>query len=305
MVASNPDKNEKSSIPTADFLVITWTEAETKAIAEVFGEGKYSFDTLKGNNFTPLKFTGIDLPALAPYHGSFFQTKINGKSVVVLKADWHPKKQPALSDKIVRKLLGEGATKHYKNLVSTGTGGGIWDSIDVGDVVVTNNARYGLTLSTAKQALRFTGIHDLVGSNSPEGAPWFDYANKHFIKKDDCVGHELLTAGGREHRSGTPKIIYKATGSEVLAVVTNSHIGNGHINEEKQNLATYKKMGASLDENDTYIAETCKDINFKHWVSIRNVSDVPRSDNTEQYTEYQLCSSINGAYAVWAYIMGH
>jgi hypothetical protein len=84
-------------------------------------------------------------------------------------------------------------------------------------------------------------------------------------------------------------------------VVTNSHISE----DECSKIGTYRAMGATLDENDAYVAEACEAIGFQNWVSIRNVSDLPCSTNKNQYDTYGFCSSINGAYAVWAFVMGH
>jgi hypothetical protein len=35
-----PTTEVVSSLPTADFLIVTWTQAETSAMATVFGAGK-------------------------------------------------------------------------------------------------------------------------------------------------------------------------------------------------------------------------------------------------------------------------
>jgi nucleoside phosphorylase len=306
IAANPPDANQKIELPKADFLIVTWTEAETGALAKLLGDGKYSFKTLSNNNFTPLKINGIPLPADSTCHGFFFQATVDGKSVVCFKCNYHPKVQSADTENLIKKIIVTAGTKNYKNLITTGTGGGIWDSIDVGDVVVTNQARFGLTLPAAKQALRFAGTANLKGATPGNGfATWFDFVNANLIKDNDCVSNDLFTAGGREKNSGKPKIYYQSVGANIDAVVTNTHIENNHIDEEKANLATYKIMGALLDENDAFIAQACKAVNYDNWVSIRDISDLPRSNNANQYTTYQFCSSINGDYAVWAYIMGH
>ena len=98
ITAGTPDIQVKAELPKADFLVITWTEAETGALAKLLGEGKFSFKTLTENNFTPLKVNGIALPADCSCHGSFFQTAVNGKTVVCFKCNYHPKVQSVATE---------------------------------------------------------------------------------------------------------------------------------------------------------------------------------------------------------------
>jgi uridine phosphorylase len=65
------------------------------------------------------------------------------------------------------RIIGSGANPAFKYAITSGTAGGIWQSLDVGDVVVTNKSRYGLTMPQEKQALIFTGVNDVTGSNPP------------------------------------------------------------------------------------------------------------------------------------------
>jgi hypothetical protein len=84
--------------------------------------------------------------------------------------------------------------------------------------------------------------------------------------------------------------------------VTNSRISD----DECGRIATYRTLGATLDENDAYVASALKAVSFTNWVSIRNVSDLPcAASSDDQYDRFGYCSSICGAYASWAFIMGH
>jgi len=56
----------------------------------------------------------------------------------------------------------------------------------------------------------------------------------------------------------------------------------------------------------TVVSAALKAVGFTEWISIRNVSDLPCAPSSDdQYDRFQLCSSISGAYAVWAFLMGH
>jgi hypothetical protein len=302
LAVGKPSAKKAAVLPKADFLVITWTEAEAGAMALVLGKGAYRFEAAEDNNFTPLLLQGMAAPSDATVHGYFFQAKVNGKSVVCLKSEFHPKLQTAATTLFLEKIIGSGASPNFNYVVTSGTAGGIWAIADVGDVIVTNSARYGITLPKEKQALRFSGAKNVMGGNAPAGyANWYDYATAEIIQNDKCVNSNLLTQGGRNAASPKPAIYYKPSGASPTDVVTNSHISE----DECSKIGTYRTMGATLDENDAYVAEACEAIGFQNWVSIRNVSDLPCSTNENQYDTYGLCSSINGAYAVWAFVMGH
>jgi hypothetical protein len=302
LAPSPPSTKEVHALPKADFLVVTWTEAETAALALVFGAGLYNFNSLTNNNFTPLKIPGLPLPTDSNHptsHGAFFTVKVNGKSVVCLQSNFHPKLDTAGTTLFFEKIVGSAASPNY--LVTSGTSGGIWPNIDVGDVIVTNAARYGLSFPAEKQTLPpYSGTSNVLGSNPPSGyATWYDYVSKTIIQADTCVLAGLSSTGGRANTS-KPAIYYKPSGTDPTDVVTDTR-----INQECANIKTYRTMGASLDENDAFVAEACQAVGFQNWISIRNISDLPCSPNTNQYDTFGYCSSINGAYAVWAFVMGH
>jgi hypothetical protein len=297
-----PSAAKATAIPKAEFLLITWTQAETEAMALVFGGGLYKFKAAASTNFTPLTFPGLPIPSGSTCHAYFFETKVNGKTVVCLKSEFHPKLHTAGTTIFFEKLVGPAASRNFKYAVTSGTSGGIWTTLDVGDVVVTNSARYGLTMPTTKQKQIFTGLADVVGTNPPAGfANWYDYVNKQIIANDACVNASLITAGGRNAASPKPSIVYKAPAGSHTDVVTNERISD----DECGRIATYRTLGATLDENDAYVAEAFEAVTFANWASIRNISDLPCSGNANQYDDFGLCSSINGAYALWAFVMGH
>ena len=87
-------------------------------------------------------------------------------------------------------------------------------------------------------------------------------------------------------------------------------ITNSSFLDEYKDLDLYREFGAALDENDVFVAQAFEEIKYRSWVSIRNISDLPypREDQkkgNDQYDSYGLWSSINGAFAVWGFIMGH
>jgi hypothetical protein len=298
-----PKTNTVAALPSADFLIVTWTAAEAGAMATVFGRGSYHFDGTDDNNLTRLILPNLTLPSGENCHAHFFPAIVNGKSIVCLKSEFHPKVQTAATTTFFERIIGSGVRPNFKYAITYGTSGGIWQSLDVGDVVVTNTARYGLTMPKEKQALIFTGINDSVGSDPPAGfATWYDYVNKEIIASDACIKAGLAVSGGRKPASGNSAIYYQSSGANLSDVVTNSRISD----DEYGRLAFYRTIGATFDENDAYVAEAFSVVKFTNWVSIRNVSDLPSpTNNDDQYDTFGFCSSLNGAYAIWAFVMGH
>jgi kumamolisin len=292
-----------SSLPAADFIAITWTQAETEAAAQVFGKGQYKFLNAADNNFTPLLFPNLPKPNEEQYHGHFMKVTVNGKTLIFLKSEFHPKVQPSETTLFFERLVGSSSRPNFKCLITSGTSGGIWASLDLGDIVVTNTARFGLTMTAEQQALRFTGLSDILGTNPPVGfSTWYDYVNAKILATDSCLNSGLSAAGGRTASSGKPLIYYQAPGGSLTDVVTNSRISD----DECGRISTYRTLGATLDENDAYVASALKAVAFNDWVSIRNVSDLPcAASSDDQYERFGQCSSICGAYAIWAFIMGH
>ena len=303
LTISPPSKTVVSSLPQADFIAITWTEAETEAAAQVFGKGQYKFLTGADNNFTPLLFPNLAKPSEEQYHGHFMKVTVNGKTLICLKSEFHPKVQPSETTLFFERLVGSSSHPNFKCLITSGTGGGIWQSLDLGDVIVTNSARFGLTMTVEQQALLFTGLSDVVGSNPPAGFPtWYDYVNAKILATDSCLLSGLGATGGRAPSSGKPSIHYQAPAGSLTDVVTNSRI----TDDECGRISTYRTLGATLDENDAYVASALKAVGFNNWVSIRNVSDLPcAASSDDQYDRFGQCSSICGAYAIWAFVMGH
>ncbi len=283
--------------------MVTWTAAETGAMATVFGAGQYHFNGETDNNFTPLLLPNFPQASGEQRHAYFFQTTVNGKSVVCLKSEFHPKVQTAATTRFFEKIVGSGPNPRFKYAITSGTSGGVWKSLDVGDVVVTNKARYGLTMPQEKRKLLFNGIADIIGSNPPSGnATWYDYVNQKILASDACVNNGLAATGGRQAASGKPAIYYKPSGTNLTDVITNERLSD----DEFGKISFYRTVGATLDENDAYVAEAFEAIEFTGWVSIRNVSDLPSpKNNDDQYETFGFCSSLNGAYATWAFIMGH
>ena len=309
-VTAGPDHGPTASaLPPADFLVITWIDHETQALAEVLGGGKYQFSSLTANNFTKLIVKGLPIPEGMDCQGYFCAVTVAGKSVICFSSNFHPKlsvAEAAQTATFFKGITMKGNTANYGCIITSGTAGGVWSTMDVGDVAVAVQARFGLLVepATLKNLPVYTSAISPVGSNTaPGGINWFTYANQHYLAAATCVITGLHSTGGRK-ATGKPTIYFQATGTNKLCTITDTEMANGHSTEDSY-LAQYRTMGSCLEENDAFLAEAWNQIGFKNWVSIRNVSDLPNTTNPEQFSQFGLCSSLNGAYAIWAINMGH
>jgi hypothetical protein len=72
-----PSTNKVAALPNADFLMVTWTAAETGAMATVFGKGSYHFNGSDDTNLTQLVLPNLALPDQEKCHAHFFQATVN------------------------------------------------------------------------------------------------------------------------------------------------------------------------------------------------------------------------------------
>lgn len=155
-----PDPNSK--LKKADVLVITWTSAEQDALSDIFtpGYGRKSKHPKKawysyGRNFEkgylPLIRRGA--PARrANSLGNWMRTKIGECDVLCFKSELHlnqdgirNKERPGTATLPVKDLFNQLLDEVDPDVVLTvGTSGGVFDTHDLGDVVITRAAKFRL-----------------------------------------------------------------------------------------------------------------------------------------------------------------
>src|SRR5580658_7312456 len=114
------------SLPTADFLVITWVDHETEALAQVLGGGKWYFNSINGNNFTKLIVNGLPVPEGMDCQGYFVEVTVNGKSVICFSSNFHPKLSPteaAQTAAFFKAVAMNGSNANYGCIITSGTAG--------------------------------------------------------------------------------------------------------------------------------------------------------------------------------------
>lgn len=132
------------SPPTADVLVITYTSAEGQALADVLTPGHPSSAWTKYTegwaSYEP-ELTGRSPARESKCLGLWAVTKIGDKTVVLFKSDLHLSTD-AVSLPVRRLIEQLVQTVNPELVITTGTAGGIGAGTQLGDVAVTNGARF-------------------------------------------------------------------------------------------------------------------------------------------------------------------
>jgi hypothetical protein len=157
---NKPRGSNKSPLPRADVLVVTWTVDEGHALSRVLTPGKDSrndYFSYAHNFATISKKMRKGCPALlAKRLGAYWTTAIGDKSVVVFKSDSHMSQDgPKLPNiDVWRQIIQE---VRPKLVITTGTAGGIGKQFEVGDVIVSPIVRFDCLTKFKKQ--KFAKAH--------------------------------------------------------------------------------------------------------------------------------------------------
>jgi nucleoside phosphorylase len=136
-----PQTVESQELPSAvDVLVITWTAAEARALADVLTpdvqstEWNYYKDNFQ--SYMP-DLTGRSPARESRRLGSWWITGINGKTVVCFKSELHPATDgPTVpTTKLVNQLIG---ACNPGVIITTGTAGGAGDGTLLGDINIAS-----------------------------------------------------------------------------------------------------------------------------------------------------------------------
>jgi nucleoside phosphorylase len=243
--------------------------------------------------------------------GFYFPATVGGKSVICLKSNFHPKYE------LVAGHYGQAMEKffawliknnHFKYIISCGTSGGIWQVLDVGDVVVCSGVRFdpndSKLIKSGDPATPFvSGVSDMAGSLT-DGQNQFDIMTASLATYAreiiDTIDNVRVLGKGK-----APKIYYGPLGS----TQPNYNISDLSETDEKIDIVNkqYDTLGATFDNNDAFVAQACSAAKFDNWVSIRNISDMQTDPASvgDTYTRYQYCTTVIGVLAAYAFIVGH
>jgi len=299
----HPQPPPTKALPKCDYVVVTWTTEEAKALADTLTPGfpsktawydyTHNFET----EFVPLIRPGA--PAVADSHrlGSYFLTTIAGKRVLCFKSELHMSQDgPKLPiAKLWQQLIAE---VQPKLVITTGTAGGIGPAMELGDVVVARVVRFDC-------AAKF------------KNAPFHNssYACSK-LKTTSVAAAQRLFAANAGHlppASRAPRIVtHVLPGVKPLDVVTTDFFAF----DDTANQFGLQGLGAAVEMGDAVLGMVIQDLAgaAPKWVAVRNASD-PQIKSTgltpkeaarkaaQIYERFGYWTTIPSAIACWATII--
>jgi nucleoside phosphorylase len=247
-------------LPRADVLVVTWTVDEGHALSRVLTPGKDSHNDYAPytHNFAELsKEFQKDSPALeAGRLGAYWSTAINGKSILVFKSESHLSQDgPQVPNLLVWKQLIDEVKP--KLVLTTGTGGGIGATFEVGDVIVSPIVHFDcIKKFKAKFGSEPPFSSSVPNTNHFTAAEKLFHANATQLPKDN---------------TRAPQIVNVALGDVAASIVTTDFFGFDTSDDyyKLQGLGDLSEMG------DAVLGLVCSQMGASapRWLAVRNVSD--------------------------------
>jgi nucleoside phosphorylase len=268
-------------------LIVTWTMDEGHALSQVLSPGVDSKTGWKPytKNFDEIaKSMRPVCPARELKRlGTYWTCTIGGRAVTLFKSDSHMSQDgPDLPNATVWKQIIGDCQPAW--VITTGTGGGIGPTCEVGDVIVSSF----VTFDCRSEFKKFNGQTYSCGTKAP--------ASKHREAKSLFSANAGMLP---RTNSRPPKIITSTSASR--GIVTTDFFGFDNTAD------TYQLQGkGDLSEmGDAVLGMVCEELGkaAPRYVVVRNVSD-PQIDSTGETLAQQtgLAGSIYQAYGLWSSI---
>jgi nucleoside phosphorylase len=293
-------------LPPVDVLVVTWTVAESQALADVLtpGHDTTQWQTYRHNFDSTFK---AQLRAGAPALesnclGIYARCTIGERSVLCMKSDLHLSQDGAkLPVRALWKQIIE--ESGAKLVVSTGTAGGIGATIVLGDVVVTKRARFDCQRTFRDASFAKSAFTDV----NPQGAT---------SSRFGLAQGELMAANSSRLPAGPrrPEILASTVAAPVDVLTTDFFAFDD--TEDSFALRTYEPQARAVEMGDAVLglvaAEDLTDP--PPWVIVRNASDpqMPKLATIEAeareaaaiYEKFGYWTTVGSAITTWAVIAG-
>ena len=328
-----------STLPQAEYVVITWTEAEWNALDFVFCDSDEDMPYFRGSHKNEwrnkwYKYSNgyekakkeYDIPSYAPSveqdaWGSIFLVEVNGKKVLLIKSEMHistdGKEMPVLA--FVERIVKEASPK---TLFTIGTAGGAKVDSKLGDVSITNAGKFELTgefknkkFANSTYSNKWQPKEDIQKKIAPllRGVPATQEMMNILVEElNNEEGTDLKWDDLKNNDIEPNKLAdAKATFWDQDPVLTT----NGYeIATTDGNYKTY----VAMDMDDAAVAMVCHDFGIP-FGSFRNISDpvinaeipskkslhtIQKGWSAKIYSTFGFYSSYNGAIATWAAIAG-
>jgi uncharacterized protein YjbI with pentapeptide repeats len=292
----------ESPLPTADYLVISWTVAETRALADVLTPG-YGLDSWYryGRLFNSKFKTNLSPESPAVQLGSlgrYFPVKVGNQTVLCFKSDLHfITDGPSVP--LLALLLQIFEEVKPKMIITTGSAGALSGNFNIGDVVISSKSAFRCFKFCKQEPFGDQEFSSDVSLPSEQ----LDFANKNLMQANwsQLEGERMdppFIFWTDKQVGGPAKVI--TADQFVVADVRNTYGIDG--------------LGAVTENNDALVGLASIQLGDRapKWLSIRNVFPVMCGDSILQarvevarlYMRYAYWTSIQSAIATWAVISG-
>lgn len=338
-ISPRPDPGD--ALPEADVVVITWTVAELRALADVLTPGFnsrtwYRYDRDFDEKYRPHIREGA--PALAANRlGSYFLTRVRGKRVLCFKSELHLNQDGIRGDEAdpetgarttlpVYYLFKQIIREARPSLILTvGTSGGVYLNHSLGDVVVTRGAKF--RCSDEFEDAPFNGHAyrsewEIPTGRFPDAVELMDRFKSELVEPSFAPPTRRFDAPPDpvEAWPNLPKIHLDGTldtdpdAFELYHPILTTdffEFGNSANNLEAQ--------GCAVEMGDAVLGLACRNMEQAGeapplWAVVRNLSDpqinADLSDEMQRhwavwyYEKYGYWTSVCGALATWAILAG-
>jgi nucleoside phosphorylase len=297
---------EEDPLPKADALVVTWTVAETRALADVLTPGVSSDAWLtyrhRFEDFYRARLRR-GAPALLADHGRgllglYSLAKIGTRKVLCMKSDLHLSqdgtKLPVRD--LWKQIIEETGAKL---VITTGTAGAVGADVQLGDVVVTPHVRFD-----CQRDFKRTPFAQATFSNSHAvPSSYFRTANGKLIP----ANASQLPPAPR-----TPRILTGTSAKPIDVLTTDFFAFDDNTND--YGLRTTDPQARAVEMGDAVLGLVCKEdlANPPSWFVVRNASDPQIGGNgtlrekaaeaARIYERYGYWTTVGSAIASWAIV---
>jgi hypothetical protein len=298
-LAPRPAKRQPKKLPAADVLVVTWTAAEAAALADVLTPGVESRVWARyADRWTTYEhqLTWRSPARFSKCLGQWALSEIGGRRALLFKSDLHLSTDAeSLPVRALWAQLVEAVEP--KLVISTGTAGGIGTATQLGDVFITNGAKFN-----CQQRFR----SEPFAQQRFLGKPW---------KAGDQVkacGELIAANAARLPSSLAPRTPKVSTVIGKAGVETVDFFGFADATDSFGIVANDPEARTE-EMDDATLPLALRDIRSAvRWLSIRNASDpqvkhmaslkAEQAWAEEIYRKYGYWTTVPSAIACWAVI---
>jgi nucleoside phosphorylase len=315
-LAPQPDRSfafngADAELPKADFVFITWTNAEANAMAAVMTPGVWAapgsgsqaaswhtYTNQWASRFAHRSF-GRAPAASNHYIGKYMPIRIGGKKVLLFKSNFHlarDDRSMPVKDMFVQII----EQTEAQLVITTGTAGAIGPKLKLGDVVIANTARFHC--GRAFKKMPFNG-KSFSSGYKPSETTHLQMVNSKLVapnavqlRPERHSGEPHVYSFGDAAKVGQPQVIVTTDEFEF---------------DDKKDDFGLQKLGAMVEMDDAVLGLACQEMQTStKWLAIRNASDeqMPTKDakaGAAIYMKYGYWTSIPSALACWAMVLDH